>query len=184
VSRGVRRHRKSVQQVGDVIALRKQVADLKEAAFARKRVEDALRWSEAWHRSLVERCPAALGEIDASGYLKFANDAFARRLGYSSKTELLALGTGIMLFSGPDERERALGILRQAGEECRFEAALRTRSGGSCCFGVTAGTEGGGEGSQARFILVLGGTVGTCAGPRRRLTDAGHLVAGGQNGGA
>jgi PAS domain S-box-containing protein len=184
VSRGVKRYRKSAQQVDDVIALRKQVADLKEAAFARKRVEDALRWSEAWHRSLVERCPAALGEIDANGYLKFANDAFARRLGYSSKTELLALGTGITLFSGPDERERALGILCQAGEECRFEAALRTRSGGSCCFGVTAGTAGGGEGFQARFILVLGGTVGTGAGPGPKLTDVESRGIGAQNGGA
>jgi PAS domain S-box-containing protein len=185
----VRRHQKSQQQVDEVIALRKQVADLKEAATARKRVEDALRRSEVWHRSLVERCPVALGEIDASGYLLFANDAFARQLEYSSKTELLALGTGMTVFSGLEERERALSILRESAEERRFETVLRTRSGGSRPFGVTACAAGSSGGHQARFILVLGGdgvmdTVGTNAGPRRRLTDAGTLVIGAQNGGA
>jgi PAS domain S-box-containing protein len=145
----------SGQQVDDVIALRKQVADLKEAAFARKRVEDALRQSEAWHRSLVERCPAALGVIDANGYLRFANDAFARKLGYSSKAELLELGAGITVFSGPDERERALGVLSQSAEEQRFEAGLRTRSGGSCSCNITACTAENGEGSPGGFILVL-----------------------------
>jgi PAS domain S-box-containing protein len=185
----VRRHQKSQQQVDEVIALRKQVADLKEAATARKRVEDALRRSELWHRSLVERCPVGLGEIDASGYLLFANDAFARQLEYSSKTELLALGTGMTVFSGLEERERALSILRQSAEEHRFETVLRTRSGRSRSFGVTAYAAGSGSSSQARFILVLGcdgvvGTVGTDGGPRRRLTDEGPLVTGAQNGGA
>jgi PAS domain S-box-containing protein len=185
----VRRHQKSNQQVDEVIALRKQVADLKEAATARKRVEDALRRSEVWHRSLVERCPVALGEIDASGYLLFANDAFARQLEYSSKTELLALGTGMTVFSGLEERERALSILRQSSEERRFETVLRTRSGRSRPFGVTAYAAGSGGSSHARFIMVLGGdgvvgTVGTDAGPCRRLTGAGPLVTGTQNGGA
>jgi PAS domain S-box-containing protein len=185
----VKRHQKSQQQVDEVIALRKQVADLKEAATARKRVEDALRRSEARHRNLVERCPAALAEIDANGYLLFANDAFARKLEYSSKSEMLALGTGMTVFGGLDERERALSILRQSAEERRFETVLRTRCGGSRPFGVSACAAGSGGDSPARFILVLGGDgvvgpVGTGAGPRRRLTDAGTLVTGAQNGGA
>jgi PAS domain-containing protein len=185
----VRRHQKSQQQVDEVIALRKQVADLKEAATARKRVEDALRRSEVWHRSLVERCPVGLGGIDASGYLLFANDAFARQLEYSSKTELLALGTGMTVFSGLEERERALSILRQSAEERRFETVLRTRSGQSRSFVVTAYAAGSGGSSQARFIMVLGGdgvvgTIGTDGGPRRRLADARPLVTGAQNGGA
>lgn len=152
----MKRQQKSKQHLDELIALRKQVADLKGEAAARRRVEDALRRSEAWHRSLVERCPVALGEIDATGYLLFANDAFARRLGYSSKAELLALGTGMTLFSGLDERDRALSILRQSADELRFETVLRTRSGGSCPFDVTGCVAGSG-GSQAGFILVLGG---------------------------
>jgi PAS domain S-box-containing protein len=184
----MRRHQKSQQQVDEVIALRKQVADLKEAATARKRVEDALRLSEGCHRRLVERCPAALGQIDANGYLLFANDAFARQLGYSSKTEVLALGTGMTVFSGLAERERALGILRQSAEECRFEALLRTRNGGFSRFCLTA-CPAGSDGSVARFILVLGGaapigTIDTNDGPHRRLTDAGPLLIGAQVGGA
>lgn len=148
---------KSKQHLDEIIALRKQVADLKGEATARKRVEDALRRSEALHRGLLERCPVALGEIDATGYLLFANDAFARKLGYSSKAEMLALGTGMTVFAGPDERERALSVLRQSAEERRFETVLRTRSGGSRPFDVTGCGAGNGGGPQAGFILVLGG---------------------------
>jgi PAS domain S-box-containing protein len=149
----VKRQQKSKQHLDELIALRKQVADLKGEATARKRVEDALRRSEAWHRSLVERCPVALGEIDATGYLLFANDAFARKLGYSSKAEMLALGTGMTVFRGLEERDRALNILRQSAEDLRLrrfsergvaehaawtspvvqpEAAGRTRGSSSC----------------------------------------------------
>jgi PAS domain S-box-containing protein len=160
----VKRQQKSKQHVDELIALRKQVADLKGEATARTRVEDALRRSEAWHRGLVERCPVALGEVDATGYLLFANDAFARRLGYSSKAEMLALGTGMTVFSGLDERDRALSILRQSAEELRFETVLRTRSGGSRPFDVT-GCVAGSDGSQAGFILVLG-SEGVVEAPR------------------
>jgi PAS domain S-box-containing protein len=152
----VKRQQKSKQHLDELIALRKQVADLKEEAAARKRVEDALRRSETWHRSLVERCPVALAQIDAAGYLLFANDAFARRLGYSSKAEMLALGTGVTVFSGLEERDRALRFLRQSADDLRFEAVFRARSGGSRPFDVTGCVAGGG-GSQAGFILVLGG---------------------------
>jgi PAS domain S-box-containing protein len=183
----MKRHQKSQQQVEEVIALRKQVADLKEAATARKRVEDALRRSESWHRGLLEHCPAGLGEVDGNGYLMFANDAFARRLEYASKSEMLALGTSMTVFSDPEERERALSILRGSGEERRFATVLRTRSGGSRSFDVTACVVGSGGGAQTRFILVLSGdsavdAVGTGAGTSRTLTYAGPSVAGGQNG--
>jgi len=153
----VKRQQKSKQHLDELIALRKQVADLKGEATARKRVEDALRRSESLHRGLLERCPVALGEIDATGYLSFANDAFARKLGYSSKAEMLALGTGMTVFSGPDERDRALGILRRSAEDLRFETVLRTRSGGSRPFDVTGCVAGSGGDLQAGFILVLGG---------------------------
>ena len=164
MGRGLKRHRLSPQQVDDVIALRKQIADLREAAIVRKRVEDALRRSEAWHRGILERCPAALGEIDTNGYLTFANDAFARMLGYVGKAELLALGTGIMVFSGPEERERVLRVLGQAPETHRFDAALRPRNGGSHVFVITSRTAGSGEGVPG-FILVLGETVDLTHGP-------------------
>jgi PAS domain S-box-containing protein len=152
----VKRQQKSKQHLDELIALRKQVADLKGEAAARKRVEDALRRSDLRHRNLVERCPAALGEIDAAGYLLFANDAFARKLGYSSKAEMLALGSGMTVFSGLDARDRALRILRQSADDLRFETVLRTRSGESRRFDVTGCVAGSG-GSQAGFILMLGG---------------------------
>jgi PAS domain S-box-containing protein len=184
----VKGQRKFQRQLDEVIALRKQVADLKEAAIVRKRVEDALRSSETQYRSLVERCPAALGEIDAAGYLLFANDAFARKLEYSSKSEMLALATGMSVFGGLDERERVLSLVRQSYEECRFEAAFRTRAGGSRPIQVAACAVGSG-GSEARFVLVLGSdgvgeAVGAGAGSRRTLAHAAPALTGAKHGGA
>jgi PAS domain-containing protein len=182
------KHRKAQQHGDEVIALRKQVADLKEAATARRRVEDALRWSEAWHRSLVERCPVALAEIDASGYLLFSNDAFARTLEYSSKSEILALARGVTVFSGLDERERVLGILCQPAGKLRFEAVLRTRSGGSHPFWVIACPSSRVGDTAARFILVIGdgveGTVGHETGPGGTLVEARTFATGALDGGA
>jgi PAS domain S-box-containing protein len=150
----VKRPLKSRQHVDELIALRKQVADLKAEATLRKRVEDALRRSEARYRSLVERCPVALAEIDATGYLLFANGAFARRLGFSSKAEVLALGTGMAVFRDPGERDRALSLLRASAGDLRFETMIRLRSGESRPFDVTGCVAGSGA-PQAGFILVL-----------------------------
>jgi hypothetical protein len=48
-------HRPKQDLINEVIGLRKQVADLREAMTARRRVEDALRESERQLRALVER---------------------------------------------------------------------------------------------------------------------------------
>jgi hypothetical protein len=70
---------------------------------------------------------------------------------------MLALGAGMTVFGGLDERERALSILRQSAEHRRFEILLRTRSGELRPFDVTGCVAGNGDGPPAGFILVLGG---------------------------
>ena len=53
-------HRPKQDLINEVVGLRKQIADLKEAAVARRRVEDALRASEEHYRALVEQAPAGI----------------------------------------------------------------------------------------------------------------------------
>jgi PAS domain-containing protein len=85
-------HHHSRQSLGvEVVALRKQVIDLKEAALIRRRIEDALRESEALLRRGFEEAPVPLGVIGSRGRLLLANPALVRRLGYRSAQELRAI---------------------------------------------------------------------------------------------
>ena len=58
-------HRPKQDLINEVVGLRKQIADLKEAAVARRRVEDALRASEEHYRALVEQAPAGICRVSA-----------------------------------------------------------------------------------------------------------------------
>jgi len=82
----------------EVVALRKQVADLKDAAAARRRVEDALRASDELARATLEDCPVPLCRLDGSGRVLYANTAFAEWLGYASRREFLELVSVMGLF--------------------------------------------------------------------------------------
>ena len=53
-------HRPKQDLINEVIALRKQMADLREAMTARRRVEDALRQSEEQLRTLMDAAPVGL----------------------------------------------------------------------------------------------------------------------------
>ena len=65
----------------EVTALRKQVADLKEAMVARRRVEDALRYAEEQLRTLADSAPVGLCLLHADGTPVVANRPFAKLLG-------------------------------------------------------------------------------------------------------
>jgi PAS domain-containing protein len=64
----------------EIISLRKQVADLKESATARRRVEDALREAEMLHRSTLDEAPAGIIRLAAAGRVLYANHAFVKVL--------------------------------------------------------------------------------------------------------
>jgi len=87
----------------EVRSLRKQVADLKEAAAVRWRLEAAIRASEELARAALEDCPVPLWRLDESGKLLVANEALARLLGYASRYELQELVPVLGLFADPDQ---------------------------------------------------------------------------------
>ena len=110
----------------EVVALRKQVADLKEAAMVRRRIEDALRDSEALLRKGFDEAPVALGVIGSRGRLLLATPALVRRLGYRSAQELRAIADlGDLL---PDfEPTRVFGVEPRSPGERQID--LRCRRG-------------------------------------------------------
>jgi PAS domain S-box-containing protein len=61
---------------------------------------DALRQSEAQHRSLVDRCVFGILQSTTDGRLITANPALAKMLGYASSGELLAAGLGSVFVEG------------------------------------------------------------------------------------
>jgi len=101
-------HRPKQELVHEIIGLRKQVTDLKEAMTARRRVEDALRATEELLRALTDGAPVGLCLFRQDGTLLGANRPFARMLGYDSPAELQAMGAVLGVFASPEERSRAL----------------------------------------------------------------------------
>jgi PAS domain-containing protein len=72
----------------EVVALRKQVQDLKEAALARRRVEDALRAAEALCRGAIDQAQVGLLVLDPGGEVRLVNAWLLQQLGYSSRQDL------------------------------------------------------------------------------------------------
>ena len=73
-------HKPKQDLINEVIGLRKQVADLKQAAVARWRAEEALRRSEEQYRALVEYVPGAICRLAPDGEFVQVNVAMPRSL--------------------------------------------------------------------------------------------------------
>src|SRR3712207_603414 len=103
-------HRPKQDLINEVTALRKQVADLKEAMTARRRVEDALRLSEEQLRALADAVPVGLCLLRPNGSPLVANRPFARLLGYDSPAELLRVADVLGVFANREEEARVLTL--------------------------------------------------------------------------
>jgi PAS domain S-box-containing protein len=128
-------HRPKQELINEVIALRKQVADLREAMTARRRVEDALRQSEAQIRELVDAAPVGLCLFRANGTPLAANRPFARLLGYDSTAELLRVADTLGVFGSREEQGRVLGLVER-GLERVAGVVFRRKDGNRQAFGV------------------------------------------------
>jgi PAS domain S-box-containing protein len=122
-------HRPKQELINEVVGLRKQVADLKEAAVARRRVEEALRASEEHYRALVEQAPAGIGRVGRSGEFVTVNSAFAAMLGYASRSEALEIAKLSGLFADEEERKRVMALLGGAAATGVEHVRLRRADG-------------------------------------------------------
>jgi PAS domain S-box-containing protein len=128
-------HRPKQDLINEVIGLRKQVADLREAMTARRRVEDALRLSEEQLRRLVDAAPVGLCLFRADGTALAANRPFARLLGYDSTAELLRVGDTLGVFGSREEQGRVLAQVERALERVA-SVVFRRKDGTRQAFGV------------------------------------------------
>jgi PAS domain-containing protein len=104
----------------EVTALRKQVNDLKEAAAARRRVEDALRSSDDLARATLEECPVPLCRINGGGRMLYGNRALAEFLRYESRREFVELVPVLGLFA----EDTALSQIHDAVRELEASVDL------------------------------------------------------------
>lgn len=81
-------HKSKRELVIEAVALRKQVQDLKEAALARRRVEDALRAAEGLCRLALDQAPVGLLVLDPDGEVRLVNAWLLHELGYVSRQDL------------------------------------------------------------------------------------------------
>lgn len=95
-------HRSKQELVNENTDLRKQVADLKQAAAERRRVEDTLRHNAELLRCLLDQAPHPLCLLDSNASPLLANRAFVELLGYQSPGELVRLGAALGLIIGDE----------------------------------------------------------------------------------
>ncbi len=123
-------HRPKQELINEVVALRKQVTDLREAMATRRRVEEALRSSEEQLRELADESPAGLCLVRLGGTPVAANRPFARTLGYDSAAELLSVGQVVGVFANREEQARFMEEVKRAGE-CSGAVLFGQKNGSS-----------------------------------------------------
>ena len=128
-------HRPKQDLIHEVTALRKQVADLREAMTARRRVEDALRQAEEQLRLLVDCAPVGLCLFRPNGTPLVANRPFARLLGYETTAELLRVADSLGVFGSREEQGRVLSLVER-GLERVAGVVFRRKDGTRQAFGV------------------------------------------------
>lgn len=122
-------HRPKQDLINELVGLRKQVVDLREAMADRRRVEDSLRHSEAQLRAFLDGSPVGLCLLQVDGAPTAANRPFATMLGYDSVAELVSMGNVLGVFGTSQEYTRLVEIVATA-ERCSLETLLRRKDGG------------------------------------------------------
>jgi len=113
--------------------LEQRIKELENEAFERKRVEDALRESEAKYRTLVEQLPSAIyiAAIDEASTTLFISPQIEEILGF--KPDEWKKGHDIWLIQiHPDDRERVLAEVEathKIGKPFLSEYRMTTRDG-------------------------------------------------------
>ncbi len=97
---------------------------------ARKRIEAALRESEARYKALFENIAEGVYQTSPNGELLRANRALVEMLGYSSETELRALDVH-HLYARPQERLRLTQQLERDGRLVEVRLELKRKDGES-----------------------------------------------------
>lgn len=140
--------------VNEVIGLRKQVQDLKDAAVARWRAEQAVRRSEEEYRALVEEAPGGICRLGPDGQFEQLNVVLARLLGYETRSEALEIARTFGGFVDEGERQRVLDHIATAGAP-PTTARFQHRVGDPISLMVSGRPLQDPDGSPAGYILFV-----------------------------
>jgi PAS domain-containing protein len=121
-------HRDKRDLIEEITGLRKQVADLKQAALERRRVEDGLRRSEDYLRSITDTVPVGLCLLASGAEPVAANQCLATFLGYASGEELVRMGRELGFVPSAEDRSR-LTEMDPAGAAAICEVTFRRKDG-------------------------------------------------------
>ena len=156
-------HRPKQDLINEVVALRKQVADLRDAMADRRRVEDALRHSEEQLPALIDGSPLGLCLFHLDGSVAAANRPFARVLGYASVAELLSIGNVLGVFASRQEQVRVIELAARE-ETWSGDVLFRRKNGGSHASGVMGALC---QDAEAIALVVLNELSAVSGGGRR-----------------
>jgi len=109
---------------GEILYIEGALTDITE----RKRVEEALRASEAKFRGLFENLLEGVYQSSPDGRYLTANPAFLRILGYQSEEELLAVDAR-ETWASLEDRDRWTQHLEEHGEIRNIELVLKRKDG-------------------------------------------------------
>jgi len=98
-------------------------------ALARKRQEEALRASEARHRSLVESAVYGMYRSSVDGRFLDVNPALVQMLGYSSAEELLSVDIAREIYADPDQRAAVIQAYNESGRLGTCELRWKRKDG-------------------------------------------------------
>ena len=98
-------------------------------ALARKRQEEALRASEARHRSLVESAVYGMYRSTVDGRFLDVNPALVQMLAYSSPEELLAVDMAREVYADPDQRAAVIEAYKESGYLGTVELRWKRKDG-------------------------------------------------------
>jgi two-component system, cell cycle sensor histidine kinase and response regulator CckA len=100
------------------------------SAIEHKRNEQALRRSEARHRSLVQTAVHGIYRSSYEGRFLDVNPALIGMLGYNSAAEVLALDPERDVFADPREHSHLIEEFRRTGRMDGFEVRWKRKDGG------------------------------------------------------
>ena len=104
-----------------------------------KRMEEALRISEAKYREIFENAPEGIFQTSFNGRILAANPAVARILGYDSPEELIAGVTDVRkLYAEPGRRLHLVRMVRSDGAVSGFESLVNRKDGSKIWISMNA----------------------------------------------
>jgi PAS domain S-box-containing protein len=104
-----------------------------------KRMEEALRISEAKYREIFENAPEGIFQTSFNGRIIAANPAVARILGYDSPEELIAGVTDVRkLYAEPGRRLHLVRMVRSDGAVSGFESLVNRKDGSKIWISMNA----------------------------------------------